>query len=68
MIYEYFCINCGSDFEVEQRITDKPIKKCPVCGKMKAQRQISKCNFKLKGTGWAGDGYSSSSKGPSKKG
>lgn len=66
MIYEYICSNCGYEFEVEQRISDKPVKKCPTCGRLKAKRQISKCNFSLKGTGWSDDGYSSTSKGSDK--
>ena len=28
-IYEYACEKCESEFEVEQRITDSPVKSCP---------------------------------------
>ena len=31
--YEYACDNCGHEFERQQRITEKPLKKCPKCGK-----------------------------------
>ena len=31
--YEYECPNCGYRDEVLQKITDKPLKKCPSCGK-----------------------------------
>ncbi len=31
--YEYECDNCNKTFEVFQKITDEPIKKCPKCNK-----------------------------------
>jgi putative FmdB family regulatory protein len=49
-IYEYKCNKCGV-FEVVQKITDAPLKKCPTC-KGKAERQISSTSFVLKGSGW----------------
>ena len=49
-IYEYECGECGV-FEVEQRITADPLKKCPAC-KRKVQKLISLSAFHLKGTGW----------------
>ncbi len=51
-IYEYYCDACGHEFEVMQKITDNPIKKCEACGKLKAKRAISKTSFVLKGSGW----------------
>ncbi len=39
--YEYVCNACNHAFEVFQRITENPVKKCPDCGKLKAQRIIS---------------------------
>jgi putative FmdB family regulatory protein len=57
--YDYACDACGKSFELEQRITEDPIKKCPKCGKLKARRMISGGNFMLKGSGWYADGYSS---------
>jgi putative FmdB family regulatory protein len=51
-IYEYHCNACGRDFEVIQKITDHPIRKCQKCGKMKAKRTISQTSFILKGSGW----------------
>ena len=30
--YEYKCKKCGKIFDVFQKITDEPIKKCPDCG------------------------------------
>jgi len=55
--YEYGCQSCGHQWEKEQRITAAPIKKCPACGKLKAQRLISGGNFILKGDGWYADLY-----------
>ena len=51
-IYEYHCEACGHEFEVMQKITDVPIRKCEKCGKMKAKRSISRTSFVLKGSGW----------------
>ena len=56
--YDYACDNCGHEFEREQRITEKPLKKCPKCGKDKARRMIGGGNFILKGGGWESDLYS----------
>jgi putative FmdB family regulatory protein len=58
--YEYACKSCSHEFEREQRITDKPVKKCPECGAMQAKRLISLTSFVLKGDGWYNDLYSSS--------
>jgi putative FmdB family regulatory protein len=49
-IYEYDCQKCGT-FETTQKITDKPLAKCPTC-KGKVKKLISNTSFQLKGTGW----------------
>lgn len=59
--YDYACDACSHAFEREQRITAKPIKKCPKCGKMKARRMIGGGGFILKGGGWESDLYSGAS-------
>ena len=59
--YEYECTN-GHTFEVVQRITAEPLKRCKMC-RSKATRLISATNFILKGGGWYSDGYSSSKNG-----
>jgi len=56
--YDYACDNCGHEFERQQRITEKPLKKCPKCGKDKARRMIGGGGFILKGGGWESDLYS----------
>jgi putative FmdB family regulatory protein len=58
-IYEYACGKCGHEFEVEQRITDDPIKTCPACRSRKVKKLISQTSFVLKGGGWYSDLYSS---------
>ena len=59
--YEYACEKCESEFEIEQRITDEPLKSCPKCRSRRIKRLISRTSFSLKGGGWYADGYSSSS-------
>jgi putative FmdB family regulatory protein len=58
--YDYICTSCGNAWELEQRIVEDPIKKCPKCGANTAKRQISQgAGFILKGGGWYSDGYGS---------
>jgi len=50
--YEYECPNCGYRDEVLQSISDKPLKKCPSCGKSGLKKLVSAPVFRLKGSGW----------------
>lgn len=50
--YEYECPSCGYRDEVLQKITDKPLKKCPTCGKTGLKKLMSAPVFRLKGSGW----------------
>jgi putative FmdB family regulatory protein len=63
-IYEYQCQKCGT-FEATQRITDKPLGKCPTC-KGKVKKLISNTSFQLKGTGWYVTDYARKDKGAPK--
>jgi putative FmdB family regulatory protein len=76
--YEYQCTNCGHEEEVLQKISDKPLKKCPQCGKSTMKKKVSAAAFRLKGGGWyetdfksgnkknvAGEGKADSAKAPS---
>jgi len=50
--YEYECPACKYYAEVLQKISDKPLAKCPSCGKKGFKRLISAPVFRLKGSGW----------------
>jgi len=51
-IYEYRCDGCGHDMELIQRMSDDPMKDCPVCKESKLKKIISAAGFQLKGSGW----------------
>ncbi|MBL4711205.1 MAG: zinc ribbon domain-containing protein [Gammaproteobacteria bacterium] len=50
--YEYQCTKCEHEEEVLQKISDKPLKKCPSCGKSSMKKMVSAAAFRLKGSGW----------------
>jgi len=50
--YEYQCPHCNYDEEVLQAINDKPLTKCPSCGKKGLRKLMSAPVFRLKGSGW----------------
>ena len=60
--YEYQCTKCGHEEEVLQKISDKPLKKCPECGKSSMQKKVSAAAFRLKGGGWYETDFKSGSK------
>ncbi len=51
-IYEYQCKNCDHQFETIRKISDKTLRKCPECGKLKLIKLMSAVAFRLKGDGW----------------
>lgn len=51
-IYEYTCKDCQHQFEVIQKLSDLPVKQCPQCLGMRAEKMISSAGFQLKGSGW----------------
>jgi putative FmdB family regulatory protein len=58
MTYEYLCRACEHTWETDQKITDEPLRICPVCGKDEAKRLISQSTFILNGDNWASkNGY-----------
>jgi putative FmdB family regulatory protein len=65
-IYEYECLANGHVFEELQKISDRPLSKCKVCGG-KVKKLISSTSFQLKGGGWYKDGYASGNGGSRKK-
>ena len=50
-MYEYQCTACGHRFEVIQKFSDQPVKKCPKCGKA-VERLVSSSAIQFKGSGW----------------
>jgi len=60
-VYEYECTECAKIFEVQQKISDTPMKSCPEC-QAPVKKLVSRSSFQLKGNGWYADGYSSSGK------
>lgn len=61
-IYEYQCQKCGH-FEVTQKITGKPLRRCPTCRRA-VKKLISNSSFQLKGTGWYLTDYARKGKAP----
>lgn len=51
-IYEYQCTKCEHQMEALQKMDEKPLRKCPACGKSGLTKLISAASFRLKGGGW----------------
>ena len=55
--YEYECTHCGYNFEAFQKMSDKPLQKCPKCNH-KVKRLIgSGSGIIFKGTGFYATDY-----------
>lgn len=65
-IYEYTCPKCG-EFEITQRITEPPLKRCPTC-RSGVKKLISQTSFQLKGSGWYVTDYARKSGGETTEG
>jgi putative FmdB family regulatory protein len=50
--YEYQCSACGHHHEELQKVGDRPLRKCPACGRSALRRLVSAPVFRLKGGGW----------------
>tara|TARA_Y100000814_G_scaffold40114_1_gene25188 strand:+ start:225 stop:659 length:435 start_codon:yes stop_codon:yes gene_type:complete len=51
-IYEYRCDSCGARTEAFQKLSDKPLEVCSVCGAASLRKLMSAASFRLKGEGW----------------
>jgi putative FmdB family regulatory protein len=51
-IYEYQCKKCEHKLEALQKMSEKPLRDCPACGKPGLNKLISAASFRLKGGGW----------------
>jgi putative FmdB family regulatory protein len=60
--YEYRCPKCGKKFEVEQRITEKPLEKCLYCDGHPKRLISNNVNIVFKGSGFHVTDYRSDSK------
>ncbi len=66
--YEYVCDACGHAFEQFQSITAEPIRRCPICKKLKVRRLIGTgAGLIFKGNGfyitdYRSEGYKSAAK------
>jgi putative FmdB family regulatory protein len=50
--YEYQCAACGHHHEELQKVSARPLRKCPACGRPSLKRLVSAPVFRLKGGGW----------------
>ena len=51
-IYEYQCKKCGEKFEVLQKFSEAPLKRCECGQKGAVKKLVSAAAFHLKGDGW----------------
>lgn len=65
-LYDYKCSKCGYVFEVQQRISEEPLKHCPKC-KGEIKRLISPAGIIFKGSGFHVTDYGKKEKKESKK-
>ena len=66
-IYEYRCDECGHQEEHLQKISEKPLSKCPACGKKAYKKLLSAAGFQLKGSGWYATDFKTTAKKPADK-
>ncbi|MCE5186186.1 MAG: zinc ribbon domain-containing protein [Planctomycetaceae bacterium] len=58
--YEYKCSGCEQVVEIFQSITARPVKKCPLCGKLKLKRLLGTgAGLIFKGSGFYATDYRS---------
>ena len=58
-IYEYQCEECDHRFEVMQKFSDRPLKKCEKCGGP-VHKVLSAPGLLFKGSGWYVTDYANS--------
>lgn len=70
-VYVYHCDDCDFQFEQQQKFSDKPLKKCPNCGKLSLHKVYTPVGVIYKGSGFYSTDHRSSSRAnlpsPSKK-
>ena len=66
-IYEYRCAECGHQAEHLQKVSERPLSKCPACGKKTYKKQLSAAGFQLKGSGWYATDFKTAGRKPAEK-
>jgi len=66
-IYEYRCEHCGHQADHLQKVSEKPLAKCPACGKKAYKKLLSAAGFQLKGSGWYATDFKTAGKKPAEK-
>jgi len=66
-IYEYRCDACGHQEDHLQKVSEKPLSKCPACGKKAYKKMLSAAGFQLKGSGWYATDFKTTGKKPAEK-
>src|SRR3954471_22569013 len=66
-IYEYRCGACGHQEDHLQKVSEKPLTKCPACGKKTYKKQLTAAGFQLKGSGWYATDFKTTGKKSEKK-
>ena len=66
-IYGYRCSSCGHQFEIQQRMSDDPLKVCPKC-QGKLTKVLYPTGIVFKGSGFYKTDYKSSSEAGSTNG
>lgn len=65
-IYEYKCLDCDTQIEKMQKVSDAPLSLCEKCGG-RLEKQWSLSGFQFKGEGWYVTDYSKKSDGAGEK-
>lgn len=60
-VYTYRCESCGVQFDRKQQFSDKPLTRCPECGKKKLRKLYQPVGIVFKGSGF----YSTDHRSPS---
>jgi len=63
-IYEYECPKCGERFDVMQKVSDPPLKKCKKCNKTGVRKLLGTPALQFKGSGWYITDYAGKSPAP----
>ncbi len=60
-VYVYHCDECDFQFEQQQKFSDKPLKRCPECGKESLHKVYTPVGVIYKGSGFYSTDHRSSS-------